>query len=118
MQLSFPSLNPEFYAVFANRIKENGFSNDRLSHAVKHVIDNCVYPQPTIAQFISYDKKVKLYNYAEYGNFVAENRGTADATGGHKLMKPVRVNGISSPMWAMVSDIELYGLELFNKLKL
>lgn len=109
IKATFPSLPAEFYKVLANRIKENNFSDARLSDAVNHVIDNCVYPQPTIAQFISYDKEVKLYSYAEF-----MDHATAHRTG-EPLMKAVRVPWSKNPMWALISDIEKYNLEVFNK---
>lgn len=63
IKASFPALPVEFFTVLSNRIKENGFSDARLNDAVAHVIDNCIYPTPTIAQFISFDKKVRLLTY-------------------------------------------------------
>lgn len=61
----FPALPIEFYGVFIDRIKEKGFCNERLIDAVNHVIDNCQYPTPTAANFLSFDKKSKIYTYQE-----------------------------------------------------
>ena len=63
LKKAFPQLSAGFIDIFNDRIKENGYSDQRLKDAISHVIDNCVYPTPTIAQFISYDKKMKLYNF-------------------------------------------------------
>ena len=66
---SFPSLPVDFYDILIDRLKANGFNDDRLKAAVVHVIDTCVYPTPTIANFISYDKKIpriEIKNNAEY----------------------------------------------------
>jgi hypothetical protein len=62
---AFPQLPMEYFQILSDRFRENGFGDDRLQDAVKHVVDNCVYPTPTIANFIGYDKKVQLYNYHE-----------------------------------------------------
>jgi hypothetical protein len=62
---AFPSLHEGFYEVLSERLVEIGFNDSRLSDAVNHVIDNCVYPTPTIAQFISFDKKVKVFKYPD-----------------------------------------------------
>jgi len=70
LKKSFPALPEGFYEVLSNRIKDNNFCDDRLRDAVKHVIDTCVYPTPTIANFISFDRKVKLYTYKEVCDYV------------------------------------------------
>jgi hypothetical protein len=67
---SFADLDKDFFEIFSDAIKRNKFSDDRLNDAVNYVIDNCIYPKPTIAQFISYDKKVKIYTYEEVQNNV------------------------------------------------
>jgi hypothetical protein len=62
---AFPSLPKGFYEIFSERITEDNFTSDRLTDAVNFVIDNCTYPTPTVAQFISFDKRVKVYKYPE-----------------------------------------------------
>jgi hypothetical protein len=57
---AFPTLPTGFYDILSDRIKDKGFCDERLTDAVNHVIDNCPYPTPTIANFISYDKTVKF----------------------------------------------------------
>ncbi len=72
---AFPDLLEGFYSVLADRIKSNEFTDDRLIKAVNHVIDNCKYSKPSVADFISveyqkpieegyidYDKLVKIWN--------------------------------------------------------
>lgn len=103
---SFPALSGEFYSIFANRIRENGFSDERLTAAVNHVIDNCVYPQPTIAQFIGYDLKIKLYDYQEYLQYLHENKGCQ--------LIAIRVHGRKNPMFAKPEDVENYNLTLYK----
>jgi hypothetical protein len=99
---SFPALPIGFYDVFIDRIKANGFNDARLNDAVTHVIDNCVYPTPTIAQFISFDRKIKTYTYSEYCKFCDEGLGN--------LYEPVVLQGRSKPVWIHVNDIEQYKL--------
>jgi len=69
---SFPELDKEFYDILQDRLKENKFCDSRLKDAVNHVIDHCVYPRPTIAEFISYDKRVRLYSYYEAVEYCTE----------------------------------------------
>lgn len=101
---SFPELDKEFFDMLSDAIKRNNFGDIRLSHAVNNVIDNCVYPRPTIAQFISYDVKIKLKTIKEY----RENP---------EYYKAVDI-GISRPMFATVYDIERYKLKLWESKKL
>lgn len=62
---AFPQLTPGFYDILQEMIKKDNFCDSRLIDAVDHVIRNCRYPNPTIAEFISYDKKMKIYTYNE-----------------------------------------------------
>jgi hypothetical protein len=108
---AFPTLPKGFYDILADRIKENGFCDDRLNDSINHVIDNCIYPQPTIAQFISYDKKVKLYNHNDIVKMLTDNPDS------FKSYRPVKVNKLNRPMYTHINDIEMYGLELWDKIK-
>ena len=103
---AFPSLPVGFYEVFADRIKENKFSDDRLTDAVNHVIDNCIYPMPTIANFISFDQRIKLYTYSDMLKM-------CDSIGGSVWndFKPVKIQGFSKRMYAAVIDIQRFKLK-------
>ena len=95
---AFPNLPIDFYDKFIDRIKSNGFGDDRLTDAVNHVIDNCMYPTPTIAQFIGFDKTVKVYNYAELVN---------DRTGlNWDEIKLVKLIGRKHKVWINENDID------------
>lgn len=65
IKIAFPSLPIEFYDLFSTRIKEKGFSDKRLIDSVNNVIDTCIYPFPTIAQFLSYDQKIETFTYKQ-----------------------------------------------------
>jgi hypothetical protein len=69
---AFPSLPPEFYQLFIERLKEKGFTDQRLKEAVNNVIDNCIYPTPTLANFLSFDKRVKLFDYRQVCSMVVK----------------------------------------------
>ena len=60
---AFPELPNEFYDILSERIVDAGFSDERLIDGINNVIDTCMYPRPTIAQFISWDKKVPMFTY-------------------------------------------------------
>jgi hypothetical protein len=67
---AFPNVTNSFIDLLIERAKENHFSDKRLTDAVNNTIDNCIYPVPTLANFLSWDKKVKLYSYSEICDIV------------------------------------------------
>lgn len=104
---AFPILPKEFFDVLEERIFENGFSNERLIDAVNNAIDNCIFPTPTIAQFIGYDKKIKLYTYNQVLEMNQELSGKA-----FNFYKAVKVQeGQKTPVYVHVNDVEKYNLE-------
>lgn len=109
---SFPSLPIGFYDVFTDRLKENGFSDDRLTDAVAHVIDNCRYPQPSIADFISFDKKYKVYTYGQMLK-MSDELGSVI----WNSYKPVKFPERSKIVWVDVDDIKKYKLEVYKSKK-
>lgn len=108
LKMTFPALPAEFYKVLANRVNDNSFNDDRLKAAVNHVIDNCVYPTPTIAQFISFDKHIKLYTWHDVTKM-------KDLHEPFKTYNSVRIrDNQPKPLYAHVNDIDAYGLEKWN----
>ena len=63
IKASFPNLSNEFISILSDRFMDKGFTDNRLNDCIKHVIDTCQYPTPTMAQFLSFDKRKKLYTY-------------------------------------------------------
>jgi hypothetical protein len=102
---AFPSLSIDFFDVFTDRIRENSFNDARLKDAVNFVIDNCVYPTPTIAQFISYDKKIKVYSYEEMLKKWDELSPTLANN-----YKPIQFPDREKLVWVHVDDIKKYKL--------
>ncbi len=105
IQKSFPSLPIEFYEVLKDRIKASGFSDDRFIDAVNHVIDNCVYPQPTVAQFVSFDKKIKLNTYEE---MIKKTNEIGPEI--WKSYKQVMLPGRVKPVWVHIDEANQLGL--------
>ncbi len=62
---SFPKLPIGWYDVLERMLDEEKFTDQRLIDATKSLIKNCVYPEPTIANIISYDRLVKVFTYSE-----------------------------------------------------
>lgn len=77
VKAAFPALPPEFFQILIERFKAKGFCDSRMIDAVNNVIDNCPYPTPTLANFLSYDKKdVKLYTYQQFISLVTEHKAS------------------------------------------
>lgn len=70
---AFPGLPIEFHSILSDRIIEKDFCDEQLMDAVNHVIDNCIYPTPTIAQFVSFNKNRRLFTYDEMIKMVDES---------------------------------------------
>lgn len=100
---AFPALPIGFYEVFDDRIQEHGFNDDRLRDAVNNVIDTCPYPTPTIANFISFDKKFKIYTYNEFLKMCDEGIGTN--------LKALKFPDRIYPVWAHIDDIKKHSLK-------
>jgi len=99
IKAAFPSLPPEFFKIFGERIKDKGFTNERLKEAVNNVIDNCQYPTPTLANFLSFDKRIKVYSYNEYCNAI-----TSHEAGPNDFSK-IHIN--EKLYWVKTADKEL-----------
>lgn len=96
---------PKFPKPMLDELKEafidNNFTDERVKHAVNHVRDSYEGwdKLPNIANFVQYDKKVKIYTHGE----VTQNNlwGSVEA---------VDV-GTDKPKWALKEDVEKYGLK-------
>jgi hypothetical protein len=106
IQKAFPSLPIGFFDVFTDRLADNGFSDDRLRDAVKHVIDTCIYPTPTIAQFISFDKRIKIYKYLDIVQMIED--GDLNAFSRYKR---IIMKGLPDAVWIHINDIAKYNIK-------
>ena len=104
---AFPALQASFFDVLIPMLKECSFSDERLLNSVKNVIKTCVYPTPTIANFLSYDKKIKLYSYDDMLKLTETDKKAFES---HKA---IIIYGIT--LWAHVLDIHGFGLEIKNE---
>jgi hypothetical protein len=104
-KMSFPNLPDQFFDVLRERIEANKFTDPRLADAVSHVIDNCHYPTPTVADFISFDKKVKLNSYEDMLKKTNE-LGKEVWDSYEQQMLP----GRKKPVWIHVDEVKLLGL--------
>jgi hypothetical protein len=103
---AFPSLPEGFYEVFSNRLKENGFNDDRLRDAVNHVIDTCPYPTPTIANFISFDQKIEINTYEAMLKKCNELGGNFWSN-----YTPIKFPDREKPVWIRNDDVKKYHIQ-------
>lgn len=65
LRKAFPQLPAGFFEILLDRVEGTGFTDKRLTDAVNNLIDNFNYPNPTIANIIGFDKRVKLLTYSQ-----------------------------------------------------
>ena len=65
---AFDKTDSMFVDLLTESLKRNGFTDQRFTDAVNYVIDHCRYPKPSIADFVSYDKNVKVYTWQDMVN--------------------------------------------------
>lgn len=102
VRYAFPSLPPEFYGVLLEMVREENFTDERFRDAVHHVIKTCIYPTPTIANFIGFDKKIKLNSYEDMLKKVSDFGAEI-----WKSYKAVKFPEREKPVWVHVDDMKL-----------
>jgi len=105
IKAAFPQLDKMFYLVLADRVAENKYTDEQLHDAVNHLIDNCTYPIPTIANIMSFKNRVKLYSYSEICDKV-ERMGKYVWS----EYRPITVPGIDHKVWVSIIDCGKYKL--------
>lgn len=62
---AFPEVSIDFVILLTERLIDNQFTAQRVKDAINNIIDNSPYKRPSIADIISFDRKMKLYSYEE-----------------------------------------------------
>jgi len=103
--MAFPQIEKQFADLLITRAKELNWTKQRLTDAINNLIDTCPYPQPTLANVLSFDKRIKTYTYEqmcnmayEYGSSVWENYKRLD-------------DDVARGRYAHVGDIQQYNLK-------
>ena len=104
---AFPALPTSFYDMFDDRIREKGFTKQRLKDAVNYVIDNCQYPTPTMANFINYDRTVRFKTYDE----MCKEALTSDSIWREWLA--VKYPDMPKTVWVHANDVQKYNLQKY-----
>ena len=101
--MAFPKMDKVKLKLLRQRFTENGFNDQRVIDAVNNVIDTYEGwdKMPNIANFIQYDKKVKVYNWAESVEVGQDNLIMVDL-------------GFNRPKWVAKEDQEKYLIKLWK----
>jgi hypothetical protein len=106
---AFPALKGDFIDILQKRVKELGFGNQRITDCINHVIDTCPYPNPSIANFVSFDKRIKLHTYNDMCDMVSDyGKSIWDD------YKAIRVPGLKKIVYVLATDIEVYNLQAWE----
>jgi hypothetical protein len=100
LKQAFPQLPAGFYDILLERIKEKGFTDQQLKDAINNLIDNFIYPVPTIANIVGFEKRIKLYTYQDITKLMDTDR---DA---FKNFAKVKKNG--KLFWITKAEKEMY----------
>lgn len=65
LMAAFPDVKSDFLIVLVERMIDKNFTKERVKEAINHVIDTNPYKRPSIADIISFDRKIKVYTYSE-----------------------------------------------------
>jgi hypothetical protein len=74
---AFPQITEGVISTILDRMIDLKFTNKRAIDAVNNVIDNCKFNAPAVANFIDFDKRVKLYTYSDMLTKVREGSGSS-----------------------------------------
>lgn len=98
-----------FYDTFDDRVRAKLFSKQRLMDAVDFVIDNCVYPTPTIANFVSYDRTVEFKTYDQICKIAINDPDIWNQ------YSAIRFPDMPQVVWIFNNDVVKYKLEKYKK---
>ena len=107
MKDAFPDLPAGFYSVLSERLINEQFTDKRLMDAVNHVIDTCIYPRPTVAQFISWDKRIQMFTYDQMLKKLDETGG---GTKFWDYYKSFQFKDKATRVWIHINDIKKYNI--------
>jgi hypothetical protein len=65
LKRAFPKLPDGWYTILEEMLDEEKFTDQRLTDAVNHLIKTSIYPEPTIANLLTFDRKAKIWTYEE-----------------------------------------------------
>lgn len=108
---AFPKLPISWYDVLESMLNEERFTNERLIDATKSLIKNCQYPEPTLANIISFDKTIKVYLWDE---LLALTKDYSPESRRDYLNNFAAINYYGEQRYARKDYIERYNLPIWR----
>ena len=65
---AFPDVTNDFIILLSDRLADNKFTAQRIKDAINFTIDTCKYKRPSIADIVSFDRKIDVFTYEEIQN--------------------------------------------------
>lgn len=112
IKASKPELPNDWYDVLDYMIERNGFTNQRFMDAVEVMITTCVYPKPSHADILSYDKFIDAYTWEE---LLTKVKDASNEYRGKYLQSFIRIIHYGEERWCKKEDAIKYKLELWQK---
>lgn len=107
---AFPKLPITWFNILREMVKDEKFTDQRFSDAVKSCIKNCQYPEPTIANIIGYDKTIKVYTISELQEKYKDAYHMG-ATYDPIMNEYERIDFYGEKRWARKEDVKRYNLK-------
>lgn len=113
--VAFPKIEPQMILLLRDRFKANGFDDKRMTDSINHVIDtySCWDKLPAIADFVSFDIKVKIYTYWELREKY-KDRYYPGATYDPIVAEYERIDFRGRECWAKKEDVKQFNLQRFE----
>lgn len=109
---SKPELSNDWYDVLEIMLDQNGFTDQRFKDAVQVMISTCVYPKPSHADILSYDKFIDAYTWEE---LLTNVKDASNEYRGKYLESFVRIIHYGEERWCKKEDAIKYKLELWKR---
>lgn len=76
LKMCYPAMKAETMSILCSRWRDERWTAQRITDAIKNLVDTCRYPTFQIADIMSFDRPMKLYTYGGYCWLIAEGRAT------------------------------------------
>lgn len=74
LKAAFPEVDNDYIIILTSRLVEKRFTKQRVQDTINNIIDTCPYRRPAIAEIISFDKRIKVYDFLEVQNMCSPGK--------------------------------------------
>ena len=105
LSAAFPNTRPEFWAIVGKMVYKDGLSQKRLAYIAERLCREWRYPTLQIADILSIDKSIKIWQYSEFINKFKTTR-----VSGYCILKERARDG--RIQFCITEDAKAAGLEI------